>query len=57
LAPAPIDCRLESLQPVNLELAQTIGLRRRVGQLLAQYHYRGFNGAVGDYAPMGIMLS
>jgi hypothetical protein len=42
---------------VNLELAQTIGLRRRVGQLLAQYHYRGFNGAVGDYAPMGIMLS
>jgi hypothetical protein len=35
LAPAPIDCRLESLQPVNLELAQTIGLRRRVGQLLA----------------------
>jgi hypothetical protein len=23
-------------------------LRQRVGQLLAQYHYRGFNGAVGE---------
>jgi len=48
LAPAPIDSRLESLQPVNLELAHTTRLRRRVGQLLAQYHYRGFNGAVGE---------
>jgi len=33
---------------VSLELAHTPGLRRRVGQLLAQYHYRGFNGAVGE---------
>jgi len=48
LAPAPIDSRLESLQPVKLELAHTTRLRRRVGQLLAQYHYRGFNGAVGE---------
>jgi hypothetical protein len=39
---------LASLQPVSLELAHTPGLRRRVGQLLAQYHYRGFNGAVGE---------
>jgi hypothetical protein len=42
---------------MSLELAHTPGLRRRVKQLLAQYHYRGFNGAVGDYAEMGIMLS
>jgi hypothetical protein len=46
--PAPIDGRLASLQPVSLELAHTPGLRRRVRQLLAQYHYRGFNGAVGE---------
>ena len=47
-APTPIDGSLASLQPVNLELAHTPGLRRRVRQLLAQYHYRGFNGAVGE---------
>jgi hypothetical protein len=48
LAPAPIERSLESLQPVSLELAHATGSRRRVGQLLAQYHYRGFNGAVGE---------
>jgi len=47
-APTPIAGSLASLQPVSLELAHTPGLRRRVGQLLAQYHYRGFNGAVGE---------
>jgi hypothetical protein len=31
-----------------LELAHTSGSRRRVRQLLAQYHYRGFHGAVGE---------
>lgn len=46
--PTPIDGSLASLQPVGLELAHSPGLRRRVGQLLAQYHYRGFNGAVGE---------
>jgi hypothetical protein len=46
--PTPIDSSLESLQPVSLELAHTHGARRRVRQLLAQYHYRGFNGAVGE---------
>jgi len=46
--PTPIDGSLASLQPVRLELAHTPGLRRRVRQLLAQYHYRGFNGAVGE---------
>lgn len=46
--PTPIDGSLERLQPVSWELAHTPGLRRRVGQLLAQYHYRGFHGAVGE---------
>jgi hypothetical protein len=46
--PTPIDSPLESLQPVSLALAHTTELRRRVGQLLAQYHYRGFNGAIGE---------
>ena len=33
---------------MSLELAHTPGLRRRVRQLLAQYHYRGFHGAGGE---------
>jgi hypothetical protein len=44
----PIEDHLASLQPVSLELAHTPELRRRVRQLLAQYHYRGFHGAVGE---------
>ena len=48
LAPAPIHSRMESLQPVSLERAHTPGWRRRVRQLLAQYHYRGFHGAVAE---------
>lgn len=44
----PIADKLASLQPVSLELAHTPELRRRVRQLLAHYHYRGFNGAVGE---------
>jgi hypothetical protein len=48
LAPEAIGGSLESLQPVRLEPAQTLGLRRRVGQLLSQYHYQGFHGAVGE---------
>jgi hypothetical protein len=47
-APTPIDGSLASLQPVRLELAHTPALRPRVRQLLAHYHYRGFNGAVGE---------
>ena len=39
---------LAALQPVHLELAHTPELRRRVRHLLAQYHYRGFHGAVGE---------
>jgi hypothetical protein len=44
----PIEDQLASLQPVSLELAHTPELRRRVRQLLAQHHYRGFHGAVGE---------
>lgn len=47
-APTPIDRPLESLQPVGLELTRTRESRRHLGQLLAQYHYRGFHGAVGE---------
>jgi hypothetical protein len=47
-APIPINSSLASLQPVSMELAHTHDSRRRVRQLLAQYHYRGFNGAVGE---------
>ena len=46
--PAPIECPLQALQPLILELAHSPGLRREARQLLAQYHYRGFNGAVGE---------
>lgn len=44
----PIEQSLESLRPVSLERVELLALRRRVGQLLARYHYRGFNGAVGE---------
>jgi hypothetical protein len=44
----PIHGSLESVQPLRLELSQDLPSRRRVGGLLAQYHYRGFNGAVGE---------
>jgi hypothetical protein len=44
----PIEENLALLQPVSLELAHPPELGRRVRQLLAQYHYRGFNGAVGE---------
>ena len=47
-APPLIEGSLQSLQPLRLELAHTLELRRRVGQLLGQYHYRGFNGPVGE---------
>ena len=46
--PPPIDCALRSLQPVGLQLVESLGARRRVTQLLERYHYRGYNGAVGE---------
>lgn len=46
--PEAIEGPLQSLQPLALELIQTLGQRRRVSHLLQQYHYRGFSGAVGE---------
>jgi hypothetical protein len=46
--PAPIEDCLAALEPVSLEWARSLPLRRRVAQLLAQYHYRGFHGPVGE---------
>jgi Domain of unknown function (DUF4338) len=46
--PGAISGPLSACQPVSLELAHTPELRRRVRALLAQYHYRGFQGAVGE---------
>lgn len=46
--PTAIEGSLQSLRPVALELVQDLGQRRRVSQLLQQYHYRGFSGAVGE---------
>jgi hypothetical protein len=43
-----IDSPLKSAQPLRLELAQDLQSRRHLAGLLAQYHYRGFNGAVGE---------
>ena len=48
LTAAPIKDRLKALQPITLELVDAIPSRRRVAQLLADYHYRGFHGAVGE---------
>lgn len=46
--PPAIDGTLESLQPVGLQLVDSLGQRRRVTHLLERYHYRGYNGAVGE---------
>jgi len=48
IEPTPIDCALKSIQPVSLELVSSLEQRRRVTQLLERYHYRGYNGAVGE---------
>ena len=39
---------LPQLQPLRLELAHSPAARRELRSLLAQYHYRGFHGAVGE---------
>jgi hypothetical protein len=48
LTPSPIQNSLPSLQPLCLELADTGPKRQPVRQFLAQFHYRGFHGAVGE---------
>ena len=46
--PAPIQGALPSLRPLGLELVDSFTQRRRVSQLLEQYHYLGYRGAVGE---------
>jgi hypothetical protein len=46
--PAPIHSPLSALQPLQWELADHPPVRRRVRQLLGQFHYRGFHGPVGE---------
>jgi hypothetical protein len=48
LCPEGIAGGLDLLRPVELELVQSLGQRRHVHQLLEQYHYRGYSGAVGE---------
>ncbi len=48
LSSAPIEGPLGWLQPIRLELADTQPKRQQVRQWLAQFHYRGFHGAVGE---------
>jgi hypothetical protein len=48
LSPEPIQDSLGWLQPIGLELADTRPKRQQVQQWLAQFHYRGFHGAVGE---------
>jgi hypothetical protein len=48
LSMSPIESALQSLQPLRLELAYTVAVRQRIRHLLAEHHYRGFNGAVGE---------
>jgi hypothetical protein len=44
----PIGGPLSGLQPLSLELVADLSRRRRAAWLLAQYHYQGFSGAVGE---------
>ena len=46
--PAPIQGALHLLRPLGLELVSSLTQRRRVSQLLEQYHYLGYRGAVGE---------
>ncbi len=48
LSSEPIEGPLGWLQPIRLELADTQPKRQQVRQWLAQFHYRGFHGAVGE---------
>jgi len=48
LSPEPIQNSLAWLQPIRLELADTRPKREQLRQWLAQFHYRGFHGAVGE---------
>lgn len=46
--PDAVSGPLKLIQPVVLELAETLGQRRGVTELLRKHHYRGYGGAVGE---------
>lgn len=48
LNPEPIQGPLAGLRPIGLKLADTRPKRQQVQRWLAQFHYRGFHGAVGE---------
>lgn len=48
LTPAPLADCLASLRPIRLEAVESAPERQQLRQWLAQYHYRGFQGAVGE---------
>ena len=48
LAREPIEGPLAGLRPIGLKLADTRPKRQQVQRWLAQFHYRGFHGAVGE---------
>ena len=48
LVPPPLEGALDGFQPLRLEPVDTPGQRRQVHQWLAQYHYRGYSGPVGE---------
>lgn len=48
LSPGPIVACLASLRPIQLQVVQSAWERQQLRQWLAQYHYRGFHGAVGE---------
>lgn len=48
LNPEPIKGPLARLRPIGLKLADTRPKRQQVQRWLAQFHYRGFHGAVGE---------
>lgn len=46
--PPPIAGALQELHPIQLELVQSRAQRRRLAELLQQFHYQGYSGAVGQ---------
>lgn len=48
LSAEPIQDPLHGLRPIGLEVADTRSKRQQVQRWLAQFHYRGFHGAVGE---------
>ena len=48
LTPTPIADGLALLRPIQLEVVASAPARQQLRQWLAQYHYRGFHGPVGE---------